>query len=246
MDDIDPALAGSVAKDFLDPDSDLYQYRQRVENLTLPITVLRCDYSKKSHTRYLFTIFHRLNTGAMKLNNQEIRNCIYAGSLNDLVNELNDGKDWLKLNRMRRATGYRFRGQELVLRFFAFTDGYSKYGGRLARFLNDYIADNTNPDESELVEKRKLFKRVVSVVFERVYDSKAPPRGPVSVLEATLVGVGNNIDHAEALTTEALKQRQAIMLQDEEFSQERLSEGLSGKERLIGRLDAATAAFAGD
>ena len=84
LDDIDSALSGVAAKRFLDKDSPLHGLRQRVENLTLPITVLRCDYSKKSHTSYLFTIFHRLNTGAMKLNNQEIRNCIYAGRLNDL------------------------------------------------------------------------------------------------------------------------------------------------------------------
>jgi hypothetical protein len=31
---------------------------------------------------YLFTIFHRLNTGGMKLNNQEIRNCIFNGKFN--------------------------------------------------------------------------------------------------------------------------------------------------------------------
>ena len=46
-----------------------------VENVTLPITVLRCDYSKESHNNYLFTIFHRLNSGGKKLTNQEIRNC---------------------------------------------------------------------------------------------------------------------------------------------------------------------------
>jgi hypothetical protein len=69
LEDIDPELGGKPAKDFLNPDSPLNKYFKRVENLTLPITVLRCDYSKKQHTRYLFTIFHRLNTGAVRLNN---------------------------------------------------------------------------------------------------------------------------------------------------------------------------------
>ena len=246
LDDIDPALSGVAAKRFLDKDSPLHGLRQRVENLTLPITVLRCDYSKKSHTSYLFTIFHRLNTGAMKLNNQEIRNCIYAGRLNDLLNELNETASWLKLNRMSQPTGHRFRGQELLLRFFAFTDGYSSFGGRLAKFLNEYIADRRNPGESEIETKRGLFERVLTVVFERVYDSKAPARAPLSILEATLVGVANNIDTIEPLSPAEVKKRQAQMLEDDEFSQERLSEGLSGKERLIGRLDAATSAFAGD
>ena len=67
LEDIEPELSNKPAQRFLDKDSTLYIFMQRVENLALPITVLRCDYSKKSHTNYLFTIFHRLNTGAMKL-----------------------------------------------------------------------------------------------------------------------------------------------------------------------------------
>ena len=245
LDDIEPKLAGVPTRRFLDKDSDLYGFYQRVENLTLPITVLRCDYSKKSHTTYLFTIFHRLNTGAMKLNNQEIRNCIYTGVFNDFLHELNQESAWLKLNRMKRNTGYRFRGEELILRFFALTDGYSAYGGRLAAFLNDYIADRRNPDEVEIAEKRRLFKRVLAVVFKLAYDSKPRPRGPLSVLEATFVGVAKNIDLVEDLDSDEIKRRQAVMLEDDEFKPDRLSEGLSGKDRLKGRLDAATAAFAG-
>ncbi|MFT7553534.1 MAG: hypothetical protein ACI9BV_003870 [Rhodothermales bacterium] len=216
---------------------------QRVENLTLPITVLRCDYSKRSHTSYLFTIFHRLNTGAVKLNNQEIRNCIFTGELNDLLFELNKDPDWLILNRMRSPTGNRFRGQELILRLFALADGYSQYGGRLAKYLNDYMAGNRNPLDSQVQAKRVLFKRVLAVVFKSIYGSEAPERGPMSVLEATLVGVTANIEVLEGLPPAELRRRQHRMLSNDEFSSERLSEGLSGKERLIGRLDAAISAF---
>ena len=33
-------------------------------------------------------VFHRLNTGGVSLNAQELRNCVYAGSFNDLIIEL--------------------------------------------------------------------------------------------------------------------------------------------------------------
>lgn len=145
LDDIDPKLSGQSVSKFVDESSDLHPYYTRVENLTLPITVLRCDYSKKNHTQYLFTIFHRLNTGGMKLNNQEIRNCIYAGQFNQLLKELNKNSAWMKLNKMKREVGYRFTKQELILRLFAFHDRYASYKGRLARFLNDYMDDNKNP-----------------------------------------------------------------------------------------------------
>jgi len=85
LDDIDPQLSGKNVAALKDTESKLHYLFTRVENLSVPITVLRCDFSKKSHLEYLFTIFHRLNTGGMKLNNQEIRNCIYGGPFNNLL-----------------------------------------------------------------------------------------------------------------------------------------------------------------
>ncbi len=246
LDDIEPDLSGAQAKSFLNKDLPLNQYFQRVQNLTLPITVLRCDYSKKSHTYYLFTIFHRLNTGAMKLNNQEIRNCIYSGKLNDLLKELNGQPSWMKLNRMKKETGYRFTKQELILRLFALNDRYEKYGGRLAKFLNEYMADNRNPGDEKLNSMTELFARTVTLVFESVYNSKGPlKKAPISIIEATLVGVARNIDFISTLPADAVKDRYERMLENVEFSDERLSEGLSGKPRLIGRMNAASAAFSG-
>ena len=120
LDDIDPKISGKPASTFADNKSSLHEFYKRVENLTLPITVLRCDYSKKSHTNYLFTIFHRLNTGAMKLNNQEIRNCIYAGGFNDLLKELNERPHWLRINRMKRPRDTALPSKKLFCVFLRF------------------------------------------------------------------------------------------------------------------------------
>jgi hypothetical protein len=243
--DVDPALSGIPAKQFLVRESSLHQYFQRVQNLTLPITVLRCDYSKKSHSSYLFTIFHRLNTGAMKLNNQEIRNCIYSGPFNNLLKELNGNQQWMKLNRMKRDTGQRFTKVELILRLFAFNHRYETYGGRLAKFLNDYMADEKDCAQDQLEEKRQLFIRTVSIVYERVYNETGPSRIPISIIEATLVGVARNINAIGNLSAKEIKKRHDKMLQHEEFSEQRLSEGLAGKLRLTARIGAAIDAFAG-
>jgi hypothetical protein len=243
LEDVDPSLSGTPANRFLDRETALYIYRQRVENLTLPITVLRCDYSKKSHTNYLFTIFHRLNTGAMKLNNQEIRNCIYSGSLNALINDLNKNTDWLRLNRMRKDFGYRFRGQELILRFFALYDRHEEYGGRLAAFLNEYMADNRSLSDNEISTKRVLFEQSLNIVYSKIYDSKAPNKQPLSVMEATLVGVAKNLSSIAEADAGLVKQMYYQMMQDHEFSQERLNEGLAGKDRVKGRIRAAISSF---
>ena len=47
---------------------------------------------KESHKDIKFDIFERLNRGSVKLNEQELRNCIYRGSFNDLLKEEEEGK----------------------------------------------------------------------------------------------------------------------------------------------------------
>lgn len=245
LQDIDPKLSGQPVSKFVDQNSELHPYYTRVENLTLPITVLRCDYSKKSHTYYLFTIFHRLNTGGMKLNNQEIRNCIYAGPFNSLLKELNKNPAWMKLNKMKRDVGYRFTKQELILRLFAFHARYQDYRGRLARFLNEYMDDNKNLASEFLEEKRALFNRTVDLVFKKIFDGKAPLKISITVLEALLVGVSFNLDYLEAQTSGKVKGLCEKLLSHEELSEEKLSEGLSGKARVIDRLTAAKQTLSG-
>lgn len=245
LDDIDPKLSGTSASTFVDENSDLHSYYTRVENLALPITVLRCDYSKKTHTHYLFTIFHRLNTGGMKLNNQEIRNCIYAGQFNQLLKELNKNSAWMKLNKMKRDVGYRFTKQELILRLFAFHDNYTNYKGKLARFLNDYMDDNKDPNSQFIEEKKRLFEQTVDVTYRKVFEGKVPAQLPITVLEATLVGVSYNIDYLEAQPTNKVRELYNKLLEDEELSEAKLIEGLSGKTRVIGRLSAAINTFSG-
>lgn len=77
--------------------------------------------SKESHPDVKFEIFERLNTGSVALADQEIRNCIYRGPYNDLINDLSN------INTFRKVLGLsaeakRMQDVELVLRFLSFND----------------------------------------------------------------------------------------------------------------------------
>jgi len=244
--DIDIRISGKNVSKFIDKNSEEHDLYTRVENLTLPITVLRCDYSKKSHTSYLFTIFHRLNSGGMKLNNQEIRNCIYAGSFNNLLRELNKNPAWMKINKMKKAEGYRFTKQELILRLFAFHDNYRSYGGRLAKFLNEYMEANKDLNLVSLDSKRMIFTRTIDIVIKKVFEGKVPSNLTISVLESLLGGVSLNLNYLESQTILAIKTMFNNLQRDNEFSEAKLREGLSGKQRVIGRLSIAERVFAGN
>ena len=163
LEDIDQNIAGiSVAAIKTKPE--LLEYYRRVENSTIPITVLRCDYSNKRHLSYLFTVFHRLNSTGLKLNNQEIRNCIFAGTFNRLLRELDDDTNWRKLNKMKKGEYYRMQKQELSLRFFAFYYSLSSYTGSLATFLNDFMEENRFAGSEKIDFMRKLFIETIKIV----------------------------------------------------------------------------------
>jgi hypothetical protein len=245
LDDIDPKMSGQPMSRFVDRNSDLHSYFTRVENLTIPITILRCDYSKMSHMNYIFMIFHRLNSGGAKLTNQEIRNCIYGGSLNKFLKELNMNPNWMRINKIKQTSGHRFIQEEIILRFFAFHDGYENYTGRLAKFLNNYMAEHRNPGDSFLTDKKKLFNRTIDLVYKSIFEGKPPRKLSTSVLEAILVGVSLNLEFVESQPTSSIKAMYDKLLAQEEFSDKKLREGLSGKDRVIGRISTAKKVFSG-
>jgi len=245
LDDIEPVLAGKSVAAIKTSDTKIHDLYTRVENLSIPITVLRCEFTKQTHMEYLFTIFHRLNTGGMKLNNQEIRNCIYVGRLKNLLQELDENKSWRRINKMAKGKVYRFTKQELMLRFFAFHDGYNNYSGRLAKFLNSYMHKNRNPNENFINEKTELFIRTVEVIDTKIFNKKSPSRLSITILDAVLFGVGKNIDYLEDVSNSEANSFYRKLINEEKFLDASLKEGLSGKKKVIDRLNIAKKIFSG-
>ncbi len=245
LDDIEQAIAGKSVAAIKMRDDPLHQYYTRVENLTVPVTVLRCDFKKKSHMEYLFTIFHRLNTGGMKLNNQEIRNCIYSGEFNAFLKEADNYPPWRRINKMKPKQMYRFTKQEIILRFLALYDNANTYEGHLAKFLNSYMHEHQHAPEAFIGEKRTLFRGTVDCVAQKAFAGGTPPKLSLTVLEAVLVGVARNLGALKEATADVVAARFHALVGHEDFSELSLKEGLSKKPRVIARLNTAVRIFAG-
>jgi len=243
LDDIDPRISGASNEDFRRVGSELASFYRRVQNATLPITVLRCDFNKKSHQSYLFTIFHRLNTGGMKLNNQEIRNCIYQGSFNSLLRELAAESSFQKLLGFTPLDVKRFKVEELLLRFFAFNERIDEYRGRLAGFLNSYMSDHKDEAPDSIAEHRRLALAVLNCIVEKLPEVLAGRRRPLAIVEALLVGIARNIVRIEAAAPQQVAAAFDQMLADAEFSEDKLRGGLADSEKVRGRILAAETAF---
>ena len=76
---------------------------------------------KESNDDVKFEIFERLNTGSIKLNEDEIRNTVYRGKYINLLAELENNETFHKLikkdNFKKRMI---YRG--MILRFFALSE----------------------------------------------------------------------------------------------------------------------------
>ena len=148
---------------------DLDKEKQRkIEDTTLRVIEIR----KESHSDVKFEIFERLNVGAVKLNDQELRNCIYRGRYNDLIKELAEDKDFLFLLGLKEPHK-RMYDRELVLHFLAFyNQTYLKYKPPMKQFLNREMENNRNISEEKIKELRRVFKETASMV-KSVFGDKA-------------------------------------------------------------------------
>lgn len=249
LNDVDTKISGKTVSVIKSKNKTIYD---RVENLTIPITVLRCDYEKKTHMDYLFTIFHRLNSGGSKLNNQEIRNCIYNGKFNTFLKSSVKYPNYKKLFSIDDDKSYRFAFEELNLRYFAFSERLDSYNGRLAKFLNDYMYDKEkNPKllkitDKEIEDKRKYFQKSIDIAYTKVFGNKSIETMSKSIIEAVLIGVGKNITYLDSISNTESHQLFQKLKSDELFSVDSLKEGLSQRTKVTNRINRAIEIFSGD
>lgn len=126
--------------------------------------IITITFKKESDPNLKFEMFERLNTGAVQLNDQELRNCIYRGKYNQLLIKLSeyaDFKDILGIQNPER----RMRDVELVLRFAAFYHKTErKYKPPMKEFLNEDMRRYRSIDDADAANLEKAFKTSVKII----------------------------------------------------------------------------------
>lgn len=236
-DDVDPRISDKKVSEIRIKSPKLVEV---LENMTIPITVLRCDYSNQEHMKYLFQIFYRLNSGGNKLYNQEIRNCIFQGPFNSLLKELARIPEWYDFANtdQKKVDKARFNNEERILRFFAFHQSHSNYKGKLAAFLNSYMDENKSSDSDRIEYFKNLFITTLTIAnkLSRRFDSK-------NIAEAIMIGIASNIETLSDKDSGILNQMCEDLLQLPMFTSEEMKEGLGSEEKVKGRIDSAIKAF---
>ncbi len=144
-------------------------------------------------------IFNRINTSSEKLTDSEIRKGSYSGSFYDMVLDL-------KPKDIREYPDYVFRKicpvsdrgelrgeyEELILRFFAYSDSYGHFKHDVAHFLNSYLKkmNEIDFDKTEYIQRFntmvKFIEQHFSIGFRKDVNNESVPR---IRFEAISVGV---------------------------------------------------------
>lgn len=119
----------------------------------------------------LYQVFERINTSGRTLTPQEIRNCVYQGSFNTMLFEINENKTWRELFGTEEADS-RMRDLEYILRFFTMKTGdildtESKQIS-LKKALNDFMKTHKEDRPADIQRFKDEFDTTVQLVYDHI------------------------------------------------------------------------------
>jgi len=222
--------------------ADLPEARQRkLKNRSIRGIIL----NEHADEQARFDMFERINTGSKTANKAEIRRGALNGLFMDFIIELAKHPDFKKMAPLSTKLLKEREHEELVTRFFAYSDGLEVYKDRPAEFLFNYVK-RMNQQFSEnpgiASEYRQRFEMTIAFVkrtfpfgFRRT-ASKNANATPRSRFEAIAIG-----------SWKALKERPDIADKQtidvsswhlsKEFTDNVGSDGANAKARLLGRME---------
>ena len=171
-------------------------------------------------------VFERLNTGGVRLNAQEVRNSVYAGSFNNMLlklsrhslftemwdipplepNEVTEPSPKLRKNRLFRQMG----DAELVLRVFGLLDA-NHIGGGMRTTLDNAMVRYSKFSQAELDRLEGQFLESLELayavggrdVFRLPSGRSARGRPSASLFDGLMVALMRNLDRSSDIKAHA-------------------------------------------
>lgn len=172
----------------------------KLDDTLIHATVVKAEDPQEKNFNAVYLIFERLNTGGVKLSPQEIRNCVYHGEFQKVLEILaNDSlfKSYFSIDSKRK------KDQEIILRLFSLSKNYSNYSGNMKEFLNDFMDSHKTEDSSVLENDIYTFKETLRLVT-KLKDDIFKPKGNLNlgILDAIFVGTFLNLQNNKVLSDE--------------------------------------------
>lgn len=210
--------------------------RRKIETQTIRCIII----SNESHPDIKFDVFERLNTNTIPLNAQELRNCIYRGTLNKTLREFSEDSTWLKIIG-RKTPDKRMGDVELILRFYAFRYlGLESYRTPMKNWLNDAADAGRKMSPEQIETLQEDWRRCINnclTWFEplkcfRKRDSKAINKGIFDLVSTTAAATD---EHVAIERRDAFSKAYYELLENDEYL-DVVSRSIDHKKRTIRRF----------
>jgi hypothetical protein len=143
------------------------ELQEEILNFTLRLIIIEKD----SDPDVKFEVFERLNLGAEKLNDQEVRNCVYRGNYNELLRSLSENEFLLRIFQSKEPHT-RMVDRQLILRFFAMWRNTHTIIRPTKRFLNTEMELHRSLGEKKLPECVKPLSNPLEMAYA-VFQERA-------------------------------------------------------------------------
>jgi len=132
--------------------------QRKIHNTSLRMIVL----SERSDEDARFMLFERINSGSIILQDMEKRKGSLPGPFTDFVYECANDPQFLRVTNFTEKTKRRGEPQELVLRFFAYSENLNNYNGYVNEFLDEYTKVKNESFNREIHESE--FRNMLNYV----------------------------------------------------------------------------------
>lgn len=215
--------------------NDLPQSRQmRFINKSLKAILL----SEKTDMKSRQDLFERINTGSDELKAMEVRKGVYSGKFYKFIKECAQNELFKKLCPISEKTAIREEAEERILRYFAYTNDFENYKGKVKVFIDDYIEKETPIFDTK---KRILFKKRFNDMllfidkffpygFKKASNYKSTPRVR---FEAISIGVSLALKEKEDLIPGSVLE----WLESDEFKIHTRSDAANNTSKVTNRIN---------
>lgn len=207
--------------------------QRRIKNKSLKMIAL----SEKTDSEARIDLFERINTGSDELEKMEIRKGVHSGIFYDFIKECSENELFKKLCPISDKRTLRAEPQEMILRFFAYSENIEKYRGEVAKFIDSFIKNKKNNfDNKTELEMKKNFTSMLEFVNKNFENGFAKTKGATSTprvrFEAISVGV-----YFALKENPNLDKINIDWLDSNEFQTHTRSDAANNKSKLLGRIN---------
>ena len=198
---------------------------------------------KKESQKLKYEIFARLNQGATSLKPQELRNCIYRGSFNNMLEEISKSNKTLAF--LMGTENNRKSYQEIILRYFALKN-YQEYSSSIAKTLNLYMEKHQNDSKEDIEQLKKEFNSNIDIIKQVLgndafmgYDrakGKMTNKFSGSIYDSIIIGFSRFNNHDIMAHSDEIRQEIKEMKMNDPEYQDYTYAATGSKGRVIGRI----------